>query len=488
MSVRILLSKLKQEQRDILIDILTINPKLSYFEFKRNKWKKDTDDDDDEEYNKTVQFYHYDQTSDILRLPYKFSHVFFKKNYNIDKIFLNMPFNFNAPLYEEQIDLYNEGLNYLLKNYTLNFCPYTGSGKTVMAIKMMSDLSKMQNIGIILILVTSTGLLSQWANSIKKYTGCDSYIITSPKFNPTQRINFIISTTGMAKHIPENWRQNIGALVLDEAHTFCAPSRVEAMLLTEPKYVIACTATFERDNGMHAVVEALTGCDRVFRISKKPFNVIKLNTGCDEEIPKTRFGDPDWVGLVKKLCANEERNNLIIDLVKLYHKTQKILVLSRRKNHVIDLYNRTKDLKISCDYMTGNKKTYNDSNVLYGTVEKLGTGFDEEAKCEDYNGIRIDLLIITISISSLSLLEQVAGRVFRATFPNIIYLIDYNEKSEKHFEKGNKWFISRNGKVSEYFTTKAIEIIRLRGAISNRSNDAIAIKQARALQQSKIIS
>lgn len=464
MSVQLNWTALGPEKQGVVLKYLKIEPKPTFFDLKRKKWKKkptnDTDVDTDK--GKGVDFYRYDPVSDLIRIPYKFAELVIGYN-NDKKIFNNNEYIFKSQLFDNQVDLYNDAWNHLIQNKAVNFCPFTSSGKTAMAIKMTADLSKFKNVGINLAIMTNTALLPQWSSSVKEFTTAIPYIVDSSKFNPPQGCNFLITTPGMCCHIPDLWKYNIGVLILDEAHTLCSASRVDALLAVQPKYVIACTATFERDDGMHAMIEAITGFDKIIKISKKPFNVYRINTGCDVQIPRNRFNDPDWNALVGLLCSDEYRNGLILDFVKMNAVHHKILVLTQRKEHVISLCKRTNEMGIRSDLMTGNKKKYNDSQVLYGTVKKLGTGFDEKAACQDFNGIRIGLLIICISIKSLACLEQVAGRAFRADFPNILYFIDDNPIMERHFEKGVKWFISRNGTIHDMNTLRYEENLKNKG-------------------------
>ncbi len=495
MSIEVVWNKLTVAQQSLIKNYLVITPKESFFDMKRKKWKKkykndDDDDDDDEESNKSVTFYSYNHLTDIIKLPYKFAEKLLLSDGSstpdlskiVNKQLIHIPFTFNVPLLDNQVDLYTDAWNYLIKNRTLNFCPYTGSGKTAMAIKMCAELTQYGNMGIPLAMMTITDLLPQWDSSIKMFTNAIPYIVNSPNFKPPQGCNFLISTPGMTKYIPEEWRSQIGILILDEAHKLCSISRSEALLFTQPKYIIACTATFERDDGMHTMIEVITGVDRIELISKKPYLIYKLNTGCNMELPKNRFGDTDWNALVNMLCGNEYRNNLILELVKSNIKEHKILVMTLRQAHVKLLYQKTVEMGIDSDYMTGNKKKYHDSNVLYGSIQKLGTGFDEKTKCADFNNIRISLLILCISIKALAALKQVLGRVIRANFPNMIYLVD-NTKSESHFNGTIKWFKESNGTIIEQNTHKHLENLK-NDPISSGGTGDVAHKQMMALLNS----
>ena len=494
MSVRLYWNKLKPEQQDAITKLLVIPPKESFFDIKRKGWKKKfkkySDDDgtenDGEDESKTVIFYLYDPQTDIIRVPYKFTEKLLNYNVNNDISLYNNPFNFNGQLFENQLKLYNDAWTYLLANKTLNFCPYTGSGKTAMAIKMSSDLSKFQNVGIILIMMTITSLLEQWYKSIKDFTDAIPYIIDKPSFNPPLCCNVFITTPGMSKYIPESLRSQVGVFIIDEAHTFCSISRVEALLSFQPKYVIACTATFEKDNEMHKMIEAITGTDRIELIPEKPFTVYRINTGCNQEVPKNKFGDCDWNELVNMMCKDEYRNGLILEYVKMYSSTNKILIMSLRQEHVKLLHKKTIEMGIASDFMTGNKKNYHDSNVLFGSIQKLGTGFDEAAKCPDFNGVRIDRLLLCFTIKSLPTLKQVEGRIlYRSEFPTIDCLIDDNYKAIEHFKKMEKHFLSITGTVVEVNTPKHLE--NQKNKVSPVGNvDTVAYKQALELKNKMV--
>lgn len=479
MAVSLHISSLTEEQQYAIGKYLLIEPKENFFEQKRKKWKKYSGESDDKD--STVVFYRMRQDGTVC-IPYKFSTLLLGKNVNLEKKFVKCLFDNNIVLREEQVDIYNEGFNKLISTLTVNFCPFTGSGKTKMAIKMSSELSKIDNIGLVLVMVTFTTLLDQWKKAIESSTNTKAYIVDGQNFKPPDDINFLICTPGMIDKIPSAWIQNIGLLIIDEAHTFCSSSRVDALLATSPKYVIACTATFEREDNMHVMMEVITGPERVIRISQKPFVVTKLLTGCDIPVPKNKYEENDFIQLVTQLSADHYRNNLILELIKINYVQHKIMVLTSRKEHVKFLYDETVKLNIVCDYLTDKKKKFSDSRVLYGTPGKMGTGFDVESLCEDYDGTPIDLLIIAISIKSALALEQRCGRAFRSTFPNIIYLVDDNHISQRHFDKNREWFISRNGTIQEYKTHRAIENEkRMLESGESRDNTGIAYKQMQML-------
>lgn len=475
MAIRVRYSNLKQIQKDYIIAHLNISPKEDYFAKKRKWRRKDPDDTDGE--NGPVSFYIYDQRTDMISLPYKYAINLLGRN---DNLFIHHPsvnIKFTRQLFETQTPMYQQAILDLNMQLTANLNIYTGAGKTILATALVSYLSKLT-----LVLVTNTILLEQWLSSFRRFTTAICYIVDG-LFLGDPHTNVIICMTSRIHYIPTEWLSLIGTLIIDESHTFCSVSRVPAILSVCPKYIITASATPERDNNMHVMMEALSGTHRIIKISEKPFIVTQYNTGYNETIP-IKNDIPDWNALVNMLCEDEYRNSLILDLVKLHHKTQKILILTVRQEHVLYLYQKINDMGVKCDYMTGNKKSYSDSNVLVGTTKKIGTGFDEESACEDFGGIRISRLILAVSIKSLKLLEQVAGRVFRSDFPEIDYLVDDNKISGNHFKKSIGWFTSRNGTVKVFNTPRALSNMQ-QDVIQQNQNTNIALLHA---QRNNIIS
>lgn len=482
MSIICYYNQLNQQQKDTVREYLNLKPKINnFFEKKKKRWFK-KDDDSADDVTLPIMFYEYSAETDTIKLPYAFSKILLNYNYNFNIQRPAANFVFTQQLLEHQVEIYQETLALLSKNNTVQIGLFTGGGKTVLATKAASDLKQTT-----MVLATDTGLLSQWDKAFKVFTTATTYIVDGT-FAPPNGVNVIICMTSRIHYVPADWRLRIGTLIIDESHTMCSQSRVDALLATHPYYIITCSATPERDDGMHAMIDAMAGPERVIKISKKPFNVFGYNTGCDVEIPVDFDGTPNWNKLLNAICENDERNQLIIGMVKQYHQHHKILILSDRVEHVTTLCQMIKALGISCDYMAGKKKTYNDSNVLVGGIKKIGTGFDEANACADFNGVRLDLLLLVTSIKKKSRLEQVAGRCFRANFPQIIYLIDENAISQKHFNEGIKWFVSRNGTVYMQDSPKAIYNKQKKPASSSSGSAAISgavMLQARSMFMGK---
>ena len=373
-------------------------------------------------------------------------------------------FRFTGSLYEEQLPVAETNYQQLLTHGTTICNLPTGSGKTVYGAYLAAKLKK-----ITLIVFTMGILEKQWADTFRNFTDATIWATSlappkpkketedlserleqlSIKEVPLANIPQVILSTNLSiDKVPPEWLSKVGTLIIDEAHQFGTQSRLDALMKVYPRYVIAATATFKREDGMEQAIQTICGLIGVTKISTKPFQVIKYHTGVVVPLKHNIRGQLDWISLLTDLCRHEYRNKLICDMVK-HYKDAKILIMSRRKEHVQTLEKALTQADEKVSSMYGTKRHYNDARVLIGTVSKIGTGFDEKALCQDFNGHRIDLLILTCSIKSLELLEQVVGRAFRSKEPTVIHMVDNNNISKSHWKGALRWYKSRQGSITE---------------------------------------
>lgn len=286
-----------------------------------------------------------------------------------------------------------------------------------------------------------------WLNTFKQFTDASVWL-NDGKIPLPSSCNVILTMDTQFHKIPQEVLKMVRILVIDEAHMFCVPSRTHCLLGTTPQYVIACTATLKRDDGMEQIIHSVCGKQGIFIKSPKRFTVYRLFTGIKTPIEKNKNGDADWSKLVKRLCEDPLRNAFIIDLVKRNYQ-HKIMILTWNKNHAYFLQKVLSEHGISTDVLAGTKSTYRDSRVLVGTISKIGTGFDEAMACPDWGGQKSNMMILTGSTKSLSGLEQITGRVFRSSFPTIIDLVDDNRICKRHWTQRRKWYEDpdRNGEI-----------------------------------------
>lgn len=224
--------------------------------------------------------------------------------------------------------------------------------------------------------------------------------------------------------------------------------RVAPLLSIAPKYVIALSATMDRNDGAEKIIHLIAGEHKVERLSENPFTMIKFKTGIRIDEEKTNFG-VNYSKFVNDQANCEERNLQIADIVK-GNLHRKYIIITKTIEHVDNLMKIFKEQGLPCVSYCGTKKSYKDDKVLIGSLKKISTGFDISTTAKDFDGISADVLILTTSIKDENLLRQTQGRVVgRSANPTVIYMIDKNAAGKRHFTGTKKMVEEAHGKIIE---------------------------------------
>jgi superfamily II DNA or RNA helicase len=396
-----------------------------------------------------IKFYRLDTVNGDIKgifLPYAYSAGLIGKHINHLKTYPVINFTCTSTLRDDQPSTYKELFTDVMTKGSaiLNVPP--GFGKTVIGSKLVADAKHPAAV-----LTHLVGLVNQWVttfrNTLVSPTGkpLNIWVVGEGPMVGTPEI--IICMDQRVKNIPKEIKDTIGTLIIDEAHCFCTDARAQTILEFSPKYVVAETATLKREDSLHSIIHMLCGPKAVYRAITKVFKVFKVDTGIELETQKNSQGKLDWAFLVNKMCENEKRNDIIVNIIK-SNPTKKILVLTSRTEHIKILEALLGKKYGTVDTFYGTKRSYVDSRILLGTISKIGTGFDEGSACKDFKGERINLVIMATSIKNESLLEQCIGRGFRSEFPEIYDIVDRNRTLKSHYYIRNKWYASKNGVVA----------------------------------------
>lgn len=411
-----------------------------------------------------------------IRLPF---HVAMKRmgtKPNRDKIFPKLcnkgPPKFMTELRDYQIPVAEECLQNLKDNCTTTLGLPPAWGKTIVGAYLAGKAN-----GVIMVLTHREEIAKAW---VKTFTLCfpqlAKMIYFVGEYEATEGIaaskicispegeescgecegcteedyiipGIIICMDGRFHKIEKRILDSVAVTIVDEAHLFCTPARVGCLLSTEPKFVIAETATPNRKNGMWSMMETIVGPVGVFRMPDKPHRVYRVFTGISVETKQGPRG-LDFNHMTHGLINNEERNRIAVGCVK-SNMHRKIIIMVRFKTHVPLLKNMLEEEDIKVDTLFGSKKKYSDSHVLIGTIPKMGVGFDEANACADYQGRPSDLLILMTSIADQDCYEQVKGRVMRSNDPVIFYMEDNMGIVKRHIKNIEPWIEKTKGEVIE---------------------------------------
>lgn len=421
-------STISQTTAQTIRSMLTLQPESMNSKYNRGKVPE------------PILFYNID--NEILHLPFLFAASLFQITPNLNISFPVTKLTFTGKLRDHQINVETEAWDQLEKYGTSTLGLYPGFGKTILGAKLASRAKLMT-----VVLVHREILTTQWKKTFEDFTNAKVWIV-GEKYTPAI-CDVIICMDTRWHMMPQYMRDAIGFLIIDEAHAFCTPSHISCLLAFHPKYILLESASLERDDAMERMMYAIAGTHGVFRESSIPFSVMKIMTNTKPIRKHNRMGGVDWISLVNDTLFDDRRNRIILELVK-NNLNYKILILTSLRDHATLLYSNLEKMGIASDFLCGTKRGYVDSNVLVGTMSKIGTGFDPATSCPTYAGKPFDLLILVCSIKKYSMLVQNVGRVFRSEFPIVMHLVDNDDIYKSHWYKSRKWYLKHGGIITDH--------------------------------------
>jgi len=391
-------------------------------------------------------------TPETIRLPLNYA-VNVLDCTNDDLNHFRPELKFTGELRGDQPDIVESGLDRLTQERSFTLIASTGIGKTVVGAWMACRLRC-----ITCVLIDRTNLIVQWKGTASKFTNCKVWVVGEepPPEEGEPLPEFIVCMNQRIHKIPEYIRRQISLLIVDEAHKFCTKNKFDCMMHFNPIYMISMTATPNRTDGAFEIIHKLSGVPEKKYASNKRINVFRINTPLEySRVTHEKTGELDWSVIDEELHFHPDRNNMLINLI-LGNLNRKIMVFSGRVAHVDLLIEALKYHNIKCDYMSGSKKTYSDSNVLVGTTSKIGTGFDEAEFCQDFGGKLIDMVIIFNSYKSLIQLEQNIGRS-RADFPDVYHFVDKDSIIYRQWLKLREFYLDPECSIRANIKTVTVE-------------------------------
>ena len=303
----------------------------------------------------------------------------------------------------------------------------TGSGKTVMALKIMAARSQPA-----LVLVHSRELLHQWRDRIVQFLDIQAGQVGGGRFDPRPVTVGIVNT--VRRRIDE-LAPLFGHLIVDECH------RVPASLFTDVVsgfdcwYMLGLSATaFRREDGMTRIIYTYMG-DRIHKVDQEEL----VESGAvirPEYIQHTTsftYGyRGEYAKLLQALTRDEQRNEQIVhDVVRLFEEQHQgtVLVVSDRVAHCRLLREKLAGQGFDAELLTGRCHPEERQRIVQGvqkgrvqilisTLQLIGEGFD----CP---GLATILLATPIKFEGRIL--QVIGRVMRPAKGKKALVIDYDD-------------------------------------------------------------
>lgn len=311
-----------------------------------------------------------------------------------------------------------------------------GSGKTVMALNIISELGLKT-----LVIVHKEFLVEQWIERIRKF-------IPNVKIGQIQRDLIDIEgkdiVLGMMQSLclreyPQVY-DKFGLVVIDEGHHLGAKVFHKSVINFDARYRLMLTATPHRADGCEKVFE--------YHIGKVIAKLDVYEMTPKVYIVKTKFCVSD--GLDREIITNilvgiPARNDYIAGLVKkAYENGRKVIVFTKRLRHLEVLGKRLSGLGLDYCYFTGRNPDYagvKKKRVILATVQMAKEGLDiPDIDCE----------IFTCPQGNV---EQDVGRALRLLDgkkkPIVIDIVDVNDFCYRTYRSRMQYYMKRKFEVVE---------------------------------------
>jgi len=355
----------------------------------------------------------------------------------------DIDFIFKGQLKDHQVDFCNVILKEIKENGSCIGCSSTGSGKTAMALWTVSQIKKRT-----LIVVHKEFLMNQWIERIQQFLPDASIgIIQQNKCETDKDIIIGMVQTITSREFPPETFDNIGYFVADEVHHLAAKSFSQVLYKCKTKYTLGLSATPKRVDGLTKVLEWFCGPiiknEIVSEVESPDIKIIEAEYSTNI-VPKFNFkGNLNAPNMINQLVIDPIRNKKIInEIIALNKEGRKILVLSGRREHCVQLNEMIGVYNLSTGlYMGGmsneNLEKSNKTNIIFATYQSVSEGYDNPA---------LDTLIMATGMGNV---QQSIGRILRRKNkfkPLVVDIIDPEffggqARRRKQYYKKNKYII-----------------------------------------------
>ena len=321
-----------------------------------------------------------------------------------------------------------------------------GKGKTVMALNIISILSKKT-----LIIVHKEFLLNQWIERINEFLpGAKIGKIQADVYDVKDKDIVIgMLQTLYIKSFDQNSFYEFGFTIIDEVHRIGSEQFSKALLKCVTPYMLGISATVERKDKLTNLLYMFIG-DRIYKEDKRDDDQVLVKSinfiNNDDDFNNVEYdfrGSVKYSTMISKLCNFNPRSELIIKVTSnlIYNNDKKqIMILAHNKSLLNYLHERILQLNFaSVGFYIGGMKT-KDLNETETKQIVLAT-YAMAAEALD-----IKTLSTLIMASPKTDITQSIGRILRVkgNNPIVIDIIDPHEPFQKQWIQRKRYYKKNN--------------------------------------------
>ena len=298
-----------------------------------------------------------------------------------------------------------------------------------------------------LIVVNKVVLIKQWKESIEMFCKNPRIQILESKSDFDEEADFYIMNAINISKMGHSFFKHIKLLIIDELHNIMAEQLSYSMNYIQPRYLIGLSATPYRNDGLDILIDIYFGNNKIVRELYHEHRVFLIKTNFKPEVKVMDNGRVNFSSILKDLSESDERNEIIIDILR-RHKDRNFLVIIKRIKQGEYLLKRLQEEGESVDSLIGSKQKFDkEARILIGTSSKIGTGFDHK---------KLDTLMLAAPVKEYFI--QFLGRVFRRkdVKPYVFDLLDNNPILLRHYKDRKEIYNKHGGRVTIYDETVLI--------------------------------
>ena len=339
-----------------------------------------------------------------------------------------------------------------------------GFGKTVTAAAAIAQ-RKVNT----LVLVHRAELMRQWQERLGSFMALKDLkigLIGAGKKKPTGMLDIaVIQSLTRRDDLPDLLGQ-YGQIIIDEAHHLSAQSFEAVLNEANSHYVLGLTATPISSKGHHPII--FMQCGPIRHIAKRPTHVPKDLLVQVRHLPTPTIPAHVSIQEVIRLLAEDAHRNarIVADAIAALDAGRKVLMLTKRTEHLGLLHDHLKDIPHPCFVLHGRMKAKERQaivnsltdvpddmpHILLASAQLVGEGFDHAP---------LDTLILTLPISWEGTLQQYVGRLHREHVnKNNILILDYVELEHpqltRMWEKRQRGYRAMGYRVEQYQPQRAL--------------------------------
>ena len=333
---------------------------------------------------------------------------------------------------------------------------FTGSGKTVMSLKILSILSKKT-----LIIVHKEFLMNQWIERIEEFLPTAKIGKIQGPVLDIEGKDIVIGMvqTLYDREFPPNTFTSFGLTIIDEVHRIGSEQFSKTLFKTITPYMLGISATVERKDNLTKILYMFIG-NKVYSIKRDTDDIVNVRgiyyITNDSEFNETETdyrGNPKYSTMITKLCDYGPRSDFVIrvirDLIEEEPEKQ-IMILCHNRSLLTYLFEGITHRNFATVgyYVGGMKqdklKETESKQIVLATYAMAAEALD------------IKSLSTLVMITPKTEITQAVGRILRAKHENpiIVDIIDKHDIFKNQWIQRKRFYKKANYRIWETDSTK----------------------------------